>query len=129
MLRASAAVWHSDSVAMTWLPVHAVADRRYAWLRATSTRASSAERRLLIFRCRECGDGIVADGISEAPSKQAPKKEHTCMDSGTSTISSSQVKSRKVKKRLEHLTFRCKLVSLELFTAVRAFSRITQFHH
>ena len=51
------------------------------------------------------------------------------MDSGTSTISSSQVKSRKVKKRLEHLTFRCKLVSLELFTAVRAFSRITQFQH
>ena len=39
--RASAAVWHSDSDAMTWLPVHAVAERRYAWLRATSTRARS----------------------------------------------------------------------------------------
>ena len=42
--RASAAVWHSDSDAMTWLPVHAVADRRYAWLRATSTRARSRQR-------------------------------------------------------------------------------------
>jgi len=44
-LRASAAVWHSDSVAMTWLPVHAVADRRYAWLRATS-RALTRKNRI-----------------------------------------------------------------------------------
>ena len=52
-LRASAAVWHSDSDAMTWLPVHAVADRRYAWLRATSTRAR-IRLRIQIFNGDRC---------------------------------------------------------------------------
>ena len=63
-MRASAAVWHSDSVAMTWLPVHAVADRRYAWLRATSTRAKS-RLRIQIFngdRCGGCHKLISEDG-------------------------------------------------------------------
>ena len=57
--RASAAVWHSDSDAMTWLPVHAVADRRYAWLRATSTRARR-RLRIQIFN----GDIDAEDALS-----------------------------------------------------------------
>ena len=61
-LRASAAVWHSDSDAMTWLPVHAVADRRYAWLRATSTRA---RRRLRIQISTDRLDAVDAKLISE----------------------------------------------------------------